>query len=362
MNIQVKTKKLLLPLKKINWVPIMSPFMIILIAMVFVSLLLFMVNANPFAAYGSLIKGAFGSPRGIINTINKSVPICLSALAVAFARKAGIFNIGVEGQLIFGAMGSAIAGIYLQGLPAFIHVPVSLISGMLAGMLYAFLPAQMFVKRNVNLLVIFIMMNSLASNFSTFVIKSLIYDPVSMTTASLPILESAKLPNLISSPSRINIGIIILLVIASLIYIYFYKTVYGYELTACGLNRGTAKYSGINTKRYLLIALVAGGALGGLAGGIEVQGTYYRLYDGFSPGYGFDGIPIALLSNGNPISMFIGSILFAALRVGSNTMQIEHGIPSEIVSVIQGTLVTLIACEYIVRFISKKIITKKKER
>lgn len=340
---------------------LMTPCLIILITMIFVSGLLFGIGANPVRVFISLFHGAFGTPRGMINTIGKSVPICLSAFAVALAKKVGVFNIGVEGQLVIGALGSAVAGIYLKGIPMIIHLPLSLLAGMLAGMLYAMVPTQMFIKRQVNLLVIFIMMNNLAKLFSTFVIMSVIQDPNSMTTASLPIQESAYLPNLITSPGKLNISIFILLAVGIVIYIVFYKTVWGYELTACGLNREAAGYSGIKTRKYLMWGLLLGGALAGLAGAIEVQGTYYRLYDGFSPGYGFDGIPIALLSNNNPLFMFIGSILFAALRVGSNNMQIEQGVPSEIVSVIQGTLVTLIACEYIIKYLSGKIICKRKE-
>lgn len=340
---------------------LMPPCLIILIAMVFVSILLIAIGANPFAVFKSLFQGAFGTPRGIINTIGKSVPICLSAFAVALAKKVGVFNIGVEGQLMIGALGSAMAGIYLKGLPMVIHLPLSLMCGMAAGMLYALIPTEMFIKRQVNLLVIFIMMNNLAKLFSTFVIMSVIRDPSSLTTSSMPIQESAHLPNLLTSPAKLNISILILFAVGIIIYIVFYKTVWGYELTACGLNREAAGYSGIKTRKYLTWGLILGGALAGLAGAIEVQGTYYRLYDGFSPGYGFDGIPIALLSNNNPLFMFIGSILFAALRVGSNTMQIDQGVPSEIVSVIQGTLVTLIACEYMIKYLSNRIIYRKKE-
>lgn len=340
---------------------ILSPAMIIAAAMVLISILLIAIGVNPLAAIGSLIKGAFGSPRGIINTISKSVPICLSAFAVAFAKKVGVFNIGVEGQLIMGAIGSAIAGIYLTGLPAAIHLPLSILCGMLCGVLYAAIPTHMYVKKQTNLMVLFIMMNNLAKLLCTYVIMVYIKDSASMTTASLPIQESAYLPDILTSPAKLNIGVLILLAVGICIYIFFYKTVWGYEMTVCGLNRGTASYSGIPTKKYITMGLLIGGALAGLAGSIEVQGTYYRLYDGFSPGYGFDGIPIALLANNNPLFMFIGSILFAALRVGSNTMQIEQGVPSELVSVIQGILITLIACEYIIHYLSGKLLSRKKE-
>lgn len=346
--------------KKENFASALSTILILLIAFVFISILLLVVGANPFAVYKSLIKGSFGSARGFLNTLSKSVPICCAAFAVGIGKKAGVFNIGIEGQLIFGAIGSAVAGIYFKGLPAAVHMPLCLIFGMLFGVLYALLPSVMYVKKNINLLVIHILMNSLAALLCTFTVISLINDKTSMATASLPIQKSAWMPNLITSPGKLNASILILLGIGIIMYIVLYKTTSGYELTCCGLNREAGKYSGISSDKYILIALLVGGALAGLAGAFEVQGTYHRLYDGFSPGYGYDGIPIALLSNGNPIGMFIGSILFAAIRAGSNTMQMEHGISSEIISVIQGTLVILIACEYIIKFLAKKILSGKK--
>lgn len=341
---------------------VLPSLLIILIAVVLISIILLATGANPILFFMNLFKGSFGTKRGLINTISKAVPICLSAFAVALANKVGVFNIGVEGQLVFGALGSAIAGIYLQELPAIIHIPLALFGGILFGMLYAYLPTWMYIKQQANLMVVFIMMNNLAKLFSTFVIIALIQDPASMVTASQPIQKSAYLPMIMTSPGKLNISVFILIAVAILIYVFFYKTVYGYEMTACGVNGEAADYSGINTRKYIKWALILGGALAGLAGAIEVQGTYFKLYDGFSPGYGFDGIPIALLSNNNPLFMMVGSLLFAALRVGSNTTQIEQGISGEIVTVIQGILVTLIACEYFIRYIAKRSMTRKKGR
>ncbi len=338
----------------------MTPFMIITIAVLFISILLLFMGKNPFEVYGTLINGAFGSERGIIDTINKAVPICLSAFAVAISKRAGVFNIGVEGQIMFGAIGAAAVGIYAQGLPSIIHIPLTMLGGVLFGMIFAAIPTWMFARKRVNLLVIFLLMNTLAKLLSTFVTISVMPDSSSSSTATLPLAESAWLPNIYDGKGELNIGILVLLAIGAILYVFFYKTVAGYELEACGKNRDASGYAGIKTSKYMMWALLAGGALAGLAASIEVQGTYHRLYDGFSPGYGFDGIPIALLSNGNPIGMFVGSILFGALRVGSNSMQRVHDIPSDIISVIQGILVVLIACEYFLSRYGKKLIRKKK--
>lgn len=338
---------------------ILSPIVIVAITLLFTSVLMLGVGANPLQAYYQLLKGAFGSPSGMINTINKAVPICFAGFAVAVAKKAGIFNIGVEGQLVFGAFGSALAGIYLEGLPAFIHIPLALFAGMLFGALYALIPAALYVGRGVNLLVIFIMMNNIVKLLITYFVVGPFAGKNNMITATDPIQDSAKLPYLITKPNRLSIGIFIVLGVAVILWVYMNKTTSGYEMRSCGDNREAAKYAGINVNGYLFSALLLGGALAGLAGGVEVLGNYHRLYDGFSPGYGFDGIPIALLANGNPIGVIVGSILFGALRAGSINMQTKAGVPGEIISVIQGTLVTLIACEYIIRFMLTRRKSKK---
>lgn len=341
---------------------VLSPLVIIAITLVFTSVLMLSIGANPLHAYYQLLKGAFGSPSGIINTINKAVPICFAGFAVAVGKKAGIFNIGVEGQLVFGALGSALAGIYLQGLPAFIHIPVSLLAGMLFGMLYALIPSALYVGRGVNLLVIFIMMNNIVNLLITYFVIGPFAGKNNMITATEPIQKSAELPCIITKPNRLSVGIFIVIIVAVLLWFYMNKTTSGYELRACGDNRQAAKYAGISVKGYLFSALMMGGALAGLAGGVEVLGNYHRLYDGFSPGYGFDGIPIAMLANGNPVGVIVGAILFGALRVGSINMQTKAGVSSQIISVIQGVLITLIACEYIIRaMLTKRRSSKQKE-
>lgn len=333
---------------------------ILVIAALILCVILLISGNDPIQVLKTLVIGAFGSPARIVNVLNKTVPICFAALAVGLARQGGIFNIGVEGQLVFGALGSAIAGIYLTGLPAWLHVPLTLLAGMLFGALYALLPTGMFLKRRVNLLVVFILMNNVAKHLITYFVFVVIGDPAAMAPSSLPIQKSAYLPNFMTSPGRLNIGLFLMLALCALLYFFYYKTTSGFRMKAVGLNRTAASYAGISVDRYLFVVLVAGGAIAGLAGSVEVMGTYHRLYDGFSPGYGFDGIPIALLTNGNPVGIIIGSILFAALRVGSLSVQLEMGVSSEIVSVIQGILIVLIACEYILKYAAAKLTDRKK--
>lgn len=335
----------------------MTPVMIILAAVMVITVLLLAIGVNPGAVYASMVEGSFGSGMGIINTLNKAVPICLASLGVAVARQAGIFNIGINGQMMVGAIGTVLAGVYLEGLPAVIHIPLALLAGMAGGVLYALLPTIVYIRKQINLIVIFLLMNTMATKLITWLIFAYLRDPTSQSNATHRVQASAMLPNLITTPGRMNIGVLIALAVSVLVYLYFYKTTAGYELRACGLNRTAANYVGIPSKKYLASSLLIGGALAGLAGGIEVLGTYYRLYDGFSPAYGFDGIPIAILSGGNPIGIMVGSIVFGALRVGSANMQIKVGVSSELVSVIQGVLICFIALEYLFHFFSGKLLS-----
>lgn len=337
------------------------PAALLLLALILAALLVLVTGHNPISAFGALFVGAFGSFDAVINTINKSVPICIAAFAVGIASKVGVFNIGVEGQLLMGAFGAAVAGIYIKGLPAIIHVPVCILSGMLFGAAWAFLPAFLYVKRGTNLLIANILMNSMSTLMLTYLVMGPFAGPVVVVPATDSIQKSAELPLLIDSSSDLSIAVLIMLATAVVLHTYLYKTTSGFELRAVGQNRMAADYVGINSGKYTLFALLVGGMLAGLAGSLEILGNYHILYNNFSPGYGFDGIPIALLAGGNPYICIIGGVLFGTLRAGSQNMQIVTGVNKEIVTVIQGLLVTLIGAEFMIRYFLKKISFRQKE-
>ena len=341
---------------------LLTPLVIICMAFLFASVLILSAGFNPVAAFYHLLAGAFGTKASLINTINKAVPIAFAGFAVALSKKAGIFNIGIEGQLIFGAFGSVLPGIFLKGLPAVIHIPVCLLSGMLFGAAYALLPTLLFVKRGTNLMVMGIMMNNIASLVITYLIVGPFAGKNATVSSTEMVEESAFLPYIITKPNKLSIGILIVFTVAFLMWLFINKTSIGYELKMCGANRQAALYSGIKVTFYMTAALLLSGALGGLAGGVEILGNYHRMYDSFSPGYGFDGIPIALLTGGNPIGVIAGALLFGALRVGAMKMQTQVGVSTEIITVIQGTLVVLIACESLIRFQLSRAGRRKEEK
>ncbi len=338
---------------------ILMPITLIVASFFLAGILIVSTGKNPIEAYSALISGAFGSASSIIITINKAIPICLSAFAVSMSLKGGVFNIGVEGQFLMGASVATIAGIYIEGLPSIIHIPLALVIGAIAGGIWSMIPAVLFVKRGISLLVIHLLMNSVA----TFILQYFVLDLFASSNALVPstesVLASAMLPFIVTSPNELSIAIVIVIVIAALLHFYYTKTRQGYELKAVGLNKQAAFVSGINTKKYVFLALVLGGAIAGIGGGLEILGNHHRLYTDFSPGYGYDGIPIALLSRGNPYIALIGSLLFGALRAGSINMRAMSGVSDEIVSVIQGVLILFISCQYIVKFmIDKKLFAK----
>ena len=341
---------------------LLTPLVIICMAFLFASVLILSAGFNPVAAFYHLFAGAFGTKASLINTINKAVPIAFAGFAVALSKKAGIFNIGIEGQLIFGAFGSVLPGIFLKGLPAVIHIPVCLLSGMLFGAAYALLPTLLFVKRGTNLMVMGIMMNNIASLVITYLIVGPFAGKNATVSSTEMVEESAFLPYIITKPNKLSIGILIVFTVAFLMWLFINKTSIGYELKMCGANRQAALYSGIKVTCYMTAALLLSGALGGLAGGAEILGNYHRMYDSFSPGYGFDGIPIALLTGGNPIGVIAGALLFGALRVGAMKMQTQVGVSTEIITVIQGTLVVLMACESLIRFQLSRAGRRKEEK
>ncbi len=332
-------------------VDIAVPFLLLLFSFLFSSIWILMMGKNPLAAYAALLDGAFGSSTAFVNTIKKSIPIAFASFSIIVSMKGNTFNIGAEGQLALGAMGATLAGALIPGLPPLLHIPVCLWAGALFGMAYIAFPTVMHVRRGVDLLVILLLLNNVANYILQYFVLDLFKSDNALVPSSRSILGSAELPYLIGPPHRMTIAILFVLVSAVVLQWYFSKTVAGYEMRAVGLNREAARYAGIPVRRYTGLALFTSGALAGIGGALEVLGNYHCLYTDFSPGFGYDGIPVALLCGSNPILAVIGSIAFGALRNGSLTMQARVGISNEIISVVQGSLILSVASNYIVRYL-----------
>lgn len=320
--------------------------------------------------YSSLFTGAFGDPHRIIaafqggdgveirrainpffESLVQTTPYIFGGLSVALGFRAGLFNIGAEGQLFIGAMTGVYAGYAITGLPAYIHIPIALLAGALGGALWGFVPGYLKAKTGAHEVIITIMMNYIAFRFSDFMLRGPMKDPNEYTPKTPWIQPSAELTRLFPDQIRFHIGFFIALGVAYLVYWLLFKTTWGFELRTVGSNPNGARYAGIKTTRTTIIAMSLSGALAGLGGANEVLGLNHRLVPAFSSGYGFDSIALALLGKNHPLGVVLSALLFGFLRNGSRQMQLKAGVPIDIVSILQALILAFIAAPAIIRSI-----------
>jgi len=333
------------------------PFLAVFTAIVIGGLVIAAVGGDPFAAYLGLFQGAFGSVKALSETAVWATPYIFAGLAVAVAFKGGLFNIGAEGQLALGAVASAWVGYALPGmlgvdLPIYIHLPLAVLAGMFFGMLWGAIPGALKAYTGAHEVINTIMMNYIALNLVSFLLNGPMKDknPLNVIARTPEIAVNARIP-VIFDGLRVHWGFILALVVAFLIWWLLWKTTLGFEIRTVGLNPDAAKYAGINYKRIMTLTLALSGMLAGLAGAIEVTALNYRHELGFSTGYGFDAIAIALLGRTHPAGVVLAAILFAAMRNGATRMQFMTQIPVDIISVIQALILLFVAADAIVRYI-----------
>jgi len=335
------------------------PFLAIFTALVIGGVIIWLAGGNPIQAYVGLFQGAFGSPKALSETAVWATPYIFAGLAVALAFKGGLFNIGVEGQLALGAVAAAWVGYALPDLlgitiPAIIHIPLAIGMGLLFGAIWAAIPGALKAYTGAHEVINTIMMNYIALNTVSFLLNGPMKDPnpLNLSARTPEIAQSARLPVLFpGSGLRVHWGFVIALLVAVLIWWLLEKTTFGFEVRTVGSNPDAAKYAGINFKRIIVLTMAVSGALAGLAGAIEVVGLNYRHELGFSIGYGFDAIAIALLGKTNPFGVVLAAILFGAMKNGGTRMQFLTQIPVDIISVIQGLILLFVAADAIIRFI-----------
>jgi general nucleoside transport system permease protein len=302
------------------------------------ALVVALAGGNPVLALRALAEGAFGSLDGLSEVGVKTCPLLLTGVAVALAFRAGIWNIGAEGQLLLGAVTMAWLGTSVSAAPTWLALPLALLASAAAGGLWAGVAAVLKLRRGVDEVISTIMLNFVAVGLLSY----LVHGPLMETSGAYPQSEALsaamRLPHLIE-PFRIHAGLLVALAITAAGGILLFRTVAGYEMRAVGGNRQAAELAGIRIDRCLFFTLALSGAVAGLAGGIEVSAVTYRLYERFSPGYGFTAIAVALLGRLNPAGVAVAAFLFGALEVGSNSMQRVAGVSAVLVLVIQATVI-----------------------
>ena len=316
------------------------------------SVILIISNINPIEAFYNLFLGAFGDKRAILSTLYYASPLILTGTATAIAFKSNLYFMGVEGALYVGAFCSTLVGIYFQSLPAFIHIPFALLVGMVSGALFAFIPGVLKGILDINEMVTSIMMNYVAILGTTYLVSFPFKSKEAGFAATRMIQESAVIPKIFQN-SMLHYGFFLSLIFAFLLYWVFKKTTFGYDIESMGKNVNFSESSGIQTSKKAIYIITFSGALGGLAGALEILGTYRRFIASFSSGLGWDGLTISLLSSHNPLGVIFSSIFFGGLYSGGAKMEIMADVPRTIISVIQGLIIFFLAVDFTVKRFKK---------
>jgi len=329
------------------WRTIAVQVVAVLLAVLIGAIILLVSGANPIEAYAALLRGSFGTTTALGRTLEKATPLIFSGLAVAFAFKAGMFNIGAQGQLLLGAITAAFLGFAIHGLPAFIHMPLALIGGALAGGLYGVIPGALKAYRGAHEVIVTIMLNYIAINITDYLADGPWKDtsPGNIVARTPVIDPSAAIGRL----GPVPIGFIIAILIAFIVWWLLYKTTIGFEIRMVGLSPDAARYAGIRVARTLILTMVISAILAGIGGAVETQGVVGRFQPGFNTGLGFDGITVAMLGKTHPFGTIPAAILVGAMKAGSSEMQFASGVAKEITDVIQALILFFVAADVIVR-------------
>ena len=329
------------------------PLFAIVMALGIGCLLIFLMGLNPREAVSALQMGAFGSKEAVGETIVKMSPLILAALSFALAKRCGLLNIGAEGQVYAGGMCATIVGLCVKGLPSPLHILLCFVAGFLGGGLVGGLAGWLKVQFGSSELITTIMLNYIFTFLSNYVACVALVEPPGNFPQTAQVLPTAQLAR-IWPGTRVTIGIFVALFCLLFYYIFLWRTKSGYETRVVGLNPNAAHYAGINVKNKTVTIMLLSGGIAGLAGVIEILGAQIRLYQNFSPGYGFDGIAISLLGLNTPIGILLSALLFGALRAGSNMMQVLASVPSAMIYIIQALVIVFVVCSQSILDMLKK--------
>ncbi|GAA1466493.1 ABC transporter permease [Microbacterium thalassium] len=306
--------------------------------------LIYLSGADGDLALEALVVGSWGSPAAIAETLVQSTPLLISGLAVALAFHAGLFNIGVEGQLVVGALAAGIIGATLP-LPGTALLVVCMLGGAAAGALWALVPALLKAFRGVHEVVTTIMMNYVAFSLSTFLVSpSGPFVSETQPSATEKIIDEARLP-VVMPGTRLHAGLIIAIILVVAFAWVLHRTPFGFGLRLTGANRSAAESAGVSVAGTVVRAMLLSGGLAGIAGAVQVLGLFGRYYDAFSPGYGFDAIAVALLGALAPIGIAVAALFFGTLDSGAVYLQAQAGMSREMVGVISGLVVAFVAAQ-----------------
>jgi len=322
------------------------PLLAVVAALVIGGVMLVLLGANPFQAYGALIEGALGSISGLTQSLVKATPLLLVGLGICIAFRASVINIGAEGQIILGAVMATWFSLQFRDWAGWLLIPATLLMGFLAGAFWGFIPGVLKARLGVNEILSTVMLNAIALQFMNFMIRGPLIDPAGVSAGQY-LAQSEKLPEQVWLPRLIpqtllNTGTIIAVVLAIVVYVFLWRTTIGYRIRAVGLNPDASRYAGIRVPVYQALSLTLAGGLAGIAGVIEVIGVQHRLLEGITSGYGFSGIVAALFGGLHPLGAIPASYLFGSLLVGADKMQRAVQVPSALIDAMLGLIVLFV--------------------
>jgi general nucleoside transport system permease protein len=294
------------------------------------------------AALGALWRGAFGSWYALSSaTLVRAIPLIIIGLGIALAFRGGALNIGAEGQFYAGAIAATWVGLHVAGRPAAVALPAVLAAALLAGAAWVVVPVWLQLRYGVLEVISTLLLNFVAASLVSLMVQGPLQESLHIYPQSDPIALTARLPAV--PGTRLHAGLVLALLAAAALWYVFARTLWGFRLRAVGAGPRAAAISGqIDARRMTAVALLGSGALAGLAGGIEVSGVSYALFQNLSPGYGFTGIAVALLARLQPLGVVATGLLFGALEAGAGAMQREAGVPAVAVYVVEAVVILVV--------------------
>ncbi len=299
-----------------------------------------------FTAYSALLQGAYGGGDAIIQTLVYTTPLVLGGLAVAFGFKAGLFNIGAQGQFLVGALGAVVVGVALADAPAPLAIVAATVAGIVAGGLWGFIPGFLKAVSGAHEVVSTIMLNYVAVQL----LAALVSGPLKVPKSPSPVtydVGNAAFPIFLGDTG--HIGIILAILAAVLVWWLLFRTTWGFEIRSVGANPDAARYAGMRPKLLTVATMTFSGGLAGLAGTSVLLGVSHSMTSSFGTTVGFDSIAVALLARSNPLGVLPAALLFGSMRAGAGLMQINAGIPVELVDVLQATILLFLVASPVLR-------------
>ncbi len=327
------------------------PVLSVLCGFVVAGIAVYLSNADPIAAFVALFQGAFTERGALTETLVAAIPYIFLGLALATGFKAGLFNIGADGQFYIGALAGTYIGYSIHGLPAVIHIPLALLAGIASGGAYAAIPGILKARFGAHEVITTIMLNHIAYGIAEYLINGgPMRDPHSSAPKTPFVTPGAQLP-VIWPGSRLHLGLMLALISVPIVWFLIERTVIGFRLRAVGLNPVAARAAGISVGWTIVITMALSGALSGLAGSDEVLGLAHFMPPSFSIGYGFDAIAVALVAKSDPWAILPSALLFGALRHGAAYMQFQTQVSADLISIVQATVIIFVAAPMVVRWL-----------